>query len=600
MNKATFAGFFILVIAALPASAAVINIGTQYLEPNEAGQTFQVFVSSPAQTAVLMSLDLQVGDGGPDFGGTLGPAISNADVLTGTVFGAQPNAGDEGWSASNPGVYPQVWRSMVLTENSVDPMDPLAPEADLNGLIATVTVDTTGFGSGTWNLIGSESVTEDRTEFYTVVVVPADPPEHPVDELMEVLVPLTVNDGSIVLVDTTLNTVADGSWGNGATWDLATPFEGYKTAVGNNTVSVDADAVAFALVINNAGGNVTVESDQTLSTLRDIDVVSGTLELASRGTASVGKELAVGASGVFAVEVAGADNGLAAASDVDLKAGSTLELEATAALNNLSPQGWADQTRTIITGNVSGFFDNEPAGHIGRGVFVTDGGANSQAVTYKAGNVEVDLLQAAPGDTDGNRKVEGSDILNILQAGLFGDGVTPQANWGNGDFNSDSKISGEDILALLGTGLFGDGTYTSSSKSARANIQADAQLVVSADGVILDSNGATINGYVLTSEAGILTGEAANNLGSFQTDSDVEISGTFGFELDGELELGDVLGDAIGDVDLLGDLSLVYTIEGASGIFTAAVVVPEPATIAMLLGALALLPLVWRRRKLNQ
>ncbi len=620
MNKATFAGFFVLGIAALPASAAVIDIGTQYLEPNEAGQTFQINISTAtAETAGLMLLELQVGDGGPDppINGTLGPTISNADVLTGTVFEALPNGGDEGWSAGNPLPFPQLWGSSVLTDYDLaDPFDPgdpqPAPEAELNGLIATVTVDTIGFASGTWDLIASENAAEDRTEFYTVIVVPAVPQ----NKLEAVLVPLTVNDGFLKIVDEKLLTVADGSWGNEATWDLLppatdteVPYEGYKTEVRDNTVSVDAGGMTFSLTINNVGGKVTVESDQVLSTLREVNVAAGVLELAPRGVANVGEELAIGGGGILRIEFNGPDNGLAAASDVVLLAGSTLDLEATNTLGDVSnpAREWGDQTRTIVTGAVSGFFDNlppDPDGHISRGVFLTDQGANGQTITYNPNSIDVDLFQAGPGDTDGNRKVEGPDILAILTASLFGDGLvlnpdgTYAAYWKTGDFDGNHKVEGPDILLLLQASLFGDGEYTNITKSAGAGGQGDAKLVISADGVVLDSNGATINGYVLTSDAGILTGDDANNLGLFQGDSDDMISGGFAMLVDGQHALGDVIGET--DIDLASDLTLIYTIEGQVGLFTASVVVPEPATIAMLLGALALLPLAWRRRKLSR
>ena len=208
-----------------------------------------------------------------------------------------------------------------------------------------------------------------------------------------------------------------------------------------------------------------------------------------------------------------------------------------------------------------------------------------------ASAVQIGVFQAAPGDTDGNRKVEGQDILNILQAGLFGDGVTTEANWGNGDFNADSKISGEDILALLGTGLFGDGTYPDTTPAAAAG--AGVKLVVNADGLVIDTDGATLTGFVLSSESGILTGDDADNLGLFQEDTDAEISGTFAMSLNGKHDLGDVLGET--DADLGGDLSLAYTIAGVPGVFTASVVVPEPGTLLLLLSGLIGL-LIWRRR----
>ncbi len=185
MGKAKVIGLLVFLISTSPAWSAMIDIGEQHLLPDTAGQTFQIFISSAtAETAVLMILELQVGDGGPEVGGTLGPAISYADILTDTIFGALPNDGDKGWSLDNPGLYPQLWQSTVITEDPIDPSQP-GPEAELNGLIATVTIDTTGFESGTWDFIASQTVVEEWTEFYTQPMQP---------------VPLTVIDGTITIV----------------------------------------------------------------------------------------------------------------------------------------------------------------------------------------------------------------------------------------------------------------------------------------------------------------------------------------------------------------------------------------------------------------
>ena len=110
--------------------------------------------------------------------------------------------------------------------------------------------------------------------------------------------------------------------------------------------------------------------------------------------------------------------------------GSTLELNATDHLGNLDLKQWGDYTRTIITGgNVLGTFTNAPdvGDHLGHGVFLTDQGANGQGVTYNTNSVVVDVFQAAPGDTDGNRAIDGNDIVRILLAAKFGTGL--YAEW---------------------------------------------------------------------------------------------------------------------------------------------------------------------------
>ncbi len=216
--------------------------------------------------------------------------------------------------------------------------------------------------------------------------------------------------------------------------------------------------------------------------------------------------------------------------------------------------------------------------------------------------IEIGVFQAAPGDTDGNRKVEGPDILRILTASQFGDGELLDGNgdsmvvWGTGDFDGNHKVEGPDILLLLVESLFGDGTYADKGPVVfpAAGAGGAAKLVVTEDGLVIDSGGAEISGYVLTSKSGILTGDDAENLGMFQMDDDDMISGGFAMSLDGKHSLGDVVGDT--DVDLTSDLTLTYTIEGQRGIFAAEVVVPEPGTLALLASGLLGL-LLWRRRR---
>ncbi len=321
------------------------------------------------------------------------------------------------------------------------------------------------------------------------------------------------------------------------------------------------------------------------------------------GTANVA-EFNVGAQGTYHARLS-QDFAPIVAGQVVLDFGSSLELDAVGPLGDLAARQWGDQSIAVLTGTRAGTFTAvPPLGHLGRGVFLTDLGANLQPVTYQADAVVVDVFQAAPGDTDGNRKVEGPDILAILTASLFGDGEvlnpdgTYKAVWGTGDFDGNHKVEGPDILLLLQASLFGDGDYTNIVKSAGAGGQGEAELIVSAEGVVLDSHGATINGYVLTSKAGIFTGQSADNLGLFQADADSEISGTFAFALDGSHPLGDVIGREFDAVDLRNDLTLNYTIDGVPGLFTANIVVPEPATLMLLgTGLLSLLVFSIRRRQ---
>ncbi len=208
--------------------------------------------------------------------------------------------------------------------------------------------------------------------------------------------------------------------------------------IGNDTVTLPGEIEVYRLSLE--GGRVSINVDQTLTLVGGLRVTD------------VSQAGMVGGEGLITGQ-----------GSVALSPGSGLSIQTADFLGDLDSGEWGDCTRTLIgvAGGITGTFDNVPVAgrYLGYGVLTTVEEPNDQPVSYTVDAVLVDLFQAAPGDTDGNRKVEGADILNILQAGLFGDGVTPEAVWGNGDFNADHKVSGEDILMLLQTGLFGDGTY---------------------------------------------------------------------------------------------------------------------------------------------
>ncbi len=116
------------------------------LQPNMPNQAIQIFVSSANIGVSGFVLEAQIADGGPNEGfntpGVInGPTIT-ADVLTGTIFASnhnpvtQPGGGSEG---------PMTAFYSVTTQNGTVPS---------NGLLATLFVDTTGFGpgSGPWEL----------------------------------------------------------------------------------------------------------------------------------------------------------------------------------------------------------------------------------------------------------------------------------------------------------------------------------------------------------------------------------------------------------------------------------------------------------------
>ena len=274
--------------------------------------------------------------------------------------------------------------------------------------------------------------------------------------------------------------------------------------------------------------------------------------------------------------------------DLVVTNGNALVLKATDFLGDLDSAEWGEKTRTIITAQgLDGVFADEPApgDHLGMGVF-------HRGVNYSRHALTADLLQAAPGDTDGDRRVDAFDVRNVLAANKFASDLP--ADWPEGDFTGDGLCNGHDVQAILATGLYGQNGYAAMAPVEASD--ATLSLMIAPDGLLIDAEGTGVNGYVLTSEAGIFTGEPAENLGLFQESDEHRISGNFALMLADTHLLGDVIGDEFTGVDLSEDLSLSYTIEGLSGTFEAAlVVVPEPGTIVLL--AAGVLAVLLRRRR---
>jgi len=127
----------------LAAADPLIEVGTHELLPNTPSQTVRLFVSG-GDAVQGLNFNLQVADGGPEVpGGSIdGPAITDVDILTATIFdgnntGAQDVLQDLGLD------YPQA---AVYTTTT------LSGTVAADGLLATVTIDTTGFYYGTWDL----------------------------------------------------------------------------------------------------------------------------------------------------------------------------------------------------------------------------------------------------------------------------------------------------------------------------------------------------------------------------------------------------------------------------------------------------------------
>ena len=122
-----------------------ITVGAHTLLPNTPNQTIQVFVSGGHAVSGL-NLYAQVGDGGPERvqfdlpAGKDGPAITGIDIKTGTMFAGVPD------SAQVDLAIPQVASALIAIAQP-------GATVEAEGLLATITVDTTGFFGGRWDLL---------------------------------------------------------------------------------------------------------------------------------------------------------------------------------------------------------------------------------------------------------------------------------------------------------------------------------------------------------------------------------------------------------------------------------------------------------------
>jgi hypothetical protein len=135
-------------VVGVASATPVIIVGNHQLQPNTPDQTIEIQVSG-GDAIEGLNLYAQVADGGPAEGGSdLGPSIT-ADILTGTIF-AGNNSGSDSTGSS-----PQVAARNTLTDSGTVPA---------SGLLATLTLDTTGFFAGSWGLF-LENTVNGATDF---------------------------------------------------------------------------------------------------------------------------------------------------------------------------------------------------------------------------------------------------------------------------------------------------------------------------------------------------------------------------------------------------------------------------------------------------
>ena len=222
---------------------------------------------------------------------------------------------------------------------------------------------------------------------------------------------------------------------------------------------------------------------------------------------------------------------------------------------------------------------------------------------------ELTMFQAGDADQDFD-----FDQLDLVQVQIAAKYLTGQpATWSEGDWNGapggsvgsppagDGVFNQLDIVAAQQAGIYLTGPYAAVQPNGEANDgQTSIVYNVGTGELAVDTPAGTeLTSINIDSAAGIFTGSAAENLGgSFDNDADNNIfKATFGSSF-GSLSFGNVAQTGLAQDFLLGDLSVVGSLQGGGGLGDVDLVyVPESSgMVLLLLGAFALLA---RRRVPN-
>ena len=154
MRSIMITGLAAVLLAIAPALAApVIQLEDYELLANTADQAIQIQVfSSPADQMGGLNFNIQVNQSGAPVMDLTGPKItktgfpSGLDCITGTIFDGNHNAPTDVDGSPDPDAFAQ-FEGVTFTTAAGTVEVPDTP-----ALLATVTFDTTGITSGTWDL----------------------------------------------------------------------------------------------------------------------------------------------------------------------------------------------------------------------------------------------------------------------------------------------------------------------------------------------------------------------------------------------------------------------------------------------------------------
>ncbi len=409
------------------------------------------------------------------------------------------------------------------------------------------------------------------------------------------------------------------------------------TLLGNLTVNNTDTPTTLTLTGGSFSfGDVSTADGVTIS--GDL-VVEGVLSPGnSVGTLNVNGALEFGDAATYLCEFNGAHDQVISTGDSDVYLAGTLDLQVIGVGDTVPNVPSAEVAvgkaypivSTAAEGVIVGQFDAVPAvGHLSNGVF-NRGIGYVETIPPGQGTftaVNANLYVASGGDSNADGNIDGQDIQTlIINFNLQGD--PPDRDWLKGDTaggamgRGDGWVDGQDITDLI-TNFTGDPGPADPSSMKVEYDETTGEFKVSANN--LNSWNFISLGLFRTDIADPVTGvKAISDLpsipGAFVSENINTVGeASFGARLMGtDLFIGEILADNarpnLAEFTAMidsGDLKIEFAnFDGLAGALTAAdiglpgagknitfVPIPEPSTIVMLIGGLAGLLLVWRRRR---
>jgi len=322
----------------------------------------------------------------------------------------------------------------------------------------------------------------------------------------------TTGEVTLVSMIEQVVSLGDGPWDAPQTWDAeaVTPSEHLHVTVASNELFLTGNGTSRSLEIRD-DGRLNLAAHGALTVGDSFTVGHGTLSIGADAHLEVrgNTDLTTGARVV--VELAdGAKTPLVADGSVSLgENNTTLELQWAGPVGREGTR-----TRTIVDApaGIPGRFAESPPveadeSHLGLGVFLRSVDyVASRGQPEKTTSVRASLLVAEGDDANGDGRVDGQDITNLI-ANFSRPGDPADRNWlrrdtAGGPFGrGDGNVDGQDITALIANFTGDPGPATSGSASAEYNYATNEWKVSVRD----------VMSWALTSDGRFITAEGVGD-----------------------------------------------------------------------------------------